>query len=219
MKHLIDMIGRQYGLLTVISRSPGFYERPKWTCRCSCGKSVDIDGRDLRKGNRTSCGCSFKGRPKHFMAKSPIYRSWSTMIQRCTNPDNSHYDRYGGRGIQVCERWMNFRNFYEDMGDRPDGYSLDRINNSGPYCKENCRWATSKQQGRNRRTNKFYCFKSKTKTWAEWAEQSLVSPGTLRWRVIKLGWDFEVALRTPVLRAAERPRDPLTGKLLGDRGH
>lgn len=91
---------------------------------------------------------------KHGRCGTPEYQSWHHMVQRCTNPNNDRYHSYGGRGIKVCKEWLQFKQFYADMGKRPKGYSIDRIDNNLGYFKENCRWATQTEQSRNRGLNK-----------------------------------------------------------------
>src|SRR6516225_5099073 len=106
-----------------------------WLCRCKCGKKTIVASRDLKTGNTRSCGCLFREGNKvihgqtRFYKVSPAYRSWASMIQRCTNSNVRCYDRYGGRGIKVCKRWLKFKNFFADMGAKKAGYSIDRINN------------------------------------------------------------------------------------------
>ena len=108
---------------------------------------------------------------KHGMARTPTYQSWMRMKVRCENKNDEHYERYGARGIKVCDRWQDFSKFHEDMGDRPQGKTLDRIDVNGDYSPENCRWATAKQQGRNRRNNKLLTIDGVTKCQSEWCEQ------------------------------------------------
>lgn len=134
---------------------------------------------------------------KHGAWRSPAYNSWDTMIQRCTNRNNSNYFRYGGRGITVCERWLDFRNFLEDMGKRPVGMTLDRIDNNGDYSPENCRWATRKEQAANR-NNSFYTLKGVTKSWADWFKHFGIKRSTFDQRVYCYKWSIEKALMTPV---------------------
>jgi hypothetical protein len=139
--------GTQIGKLTVVSSTGTFTTRKSewYLCVCECGEKRKFTDEQLLSKGISSCGCRID---------SPTYRSWRSMIQRCTNVELEDYKRYGGRGIRVCERWESFDSFLEDMGERPKGLTLDRINVNGNYEKENCRWATSKTQMRNRRNNK-----------------------------------------------------------------
>lgn len=127
------------------------------------------------------------------------YAIWSNIRARCRNQNNPNYAKYGARGIRVCARWeADFINFLEDMGRRPSAdHSIDRIDNSGDYTPENCRWATRKEQCRNRRSSKFLVFRGEEKTAAEWSEICGVSQGTLYQR-LKSGWSVEDALSKPV---------------------
>ena len=156
MMRLADMTGRTFGLLTVLGRSPNRppSKQAQWLCRCECGGEVVANGSNLRRGKTQSCGC---GRIKHGLAnKAPEYHVWEGIKQRCLNPDRAGYEYWGGRGITVCQRWMEFENFYADMGSRPGpGYSIERVDNDGNYEPGNCRWATASEQQRNtRRANR-----------------------------------------------------------------
>lgn len=133
----------------------------------------------------------------HGMHGTPTYESWHMMIQRCCNKRATDYKNYGGRGIQVCKRWRKFQNFFDDMGLRPGGTSLDRSDNNKGYAKANCRWATKIQQERNRRNNTLFVYKGKKLCVSEWCEILNIQPGTIHRRRM-YGWSYRDALFRPL---------------------
>ena len=162
----LDLIGQRFGRLIVISKAPVQDRNGKkiafWNCKCDCGKEISTQTHCLRRKKfpTKSCGC-YKNdlviarNYKHGYSGTSEYNIWCTMKERCFNPKYADYPDYGGRGITVCDRWKNsFEYFLEDMGLKPDGKSLDRLNNNGNYEKSNCRWASSNEQALNRRPKK-----------------------------------------------------------------
>ena len=162
---MLDLTNEKYGKLTVIEEviRVSKYER-RWKCKCECGNDTIVSQRNLRNGKTVSCGCFRleqlkKARTKHGFAKnksrSSEYNTWKTMIARCENPKSKSYKYYGAKGIKVCKSWKDFKNFYKDMGPKPNKkYSIDRIDNMKDYSPENCRWYPAKKQARNRSSNK-----------------------------------------------------------------
>jgi len=194
-----NLMGRRFGRLLVIKRAENRNRHVYWRCRCDCGNEVEVRGDALTRGPTVSCGCyQHDIATKHGMWQSPVYNIWRSMLTRCENPEMHAFDRYGGRGIKVCDRWHDFELFYDDMGPRPgDSYSLDRIDNNGDYCPDNCRWATKKQQSRNRCNNRIIEADGERRCISEWASIVGIKQGTLTQRLNR-GWTAEEAMTIPV---------------------
>lgn len=210
MSKFIDLTGQRFGRLTVVSRGPRVANQQTWIAACDCGRSSTPNGYALRRGLVSSCGCkkieNLRLGPKAVAAKGnrythPLFDVWQGMVRRCHDPKSHNYAEYGGRGISVCERWRSsFWLFVEDIGPRPDGSSIDRFpDNNGNYEPSNSRWASSQQQGRNRRTNRLLEFNGETLPVAVWAERIGIRHDIIRDR-LRYGWGIERALT-----AAPRP--------------
>jgi hypothetical protein len=198
-----SMIGQKFGSLTVIGigKSNGIKPVSIVPCKCDCGEEVFCASGHLIKGVACrKCGNLkiSKANSTHGQRKSPEYRVWVAMKNRCLNVKSSNWPNYGGRGISVCDEWKRFENFMSDMGQRPSlGHTIDRLDNSKGYSKENCRWATKAEQTRNRSISRKLTVKGETKTLGEWAEQYGMLYGTLQDRIYS-GWAHEDAVLTPI---------------------
>ncbi len=197
----VDLTGQKFGKLTVVSVASLGSGPTKFWCRCSCGNTKAVIGQNLRRGFSKSCGCTYKGRPSHRKTHSREYRAWTGMIQRCYNPNATNFEHYGGRGITVCKRWLDgtkdksgFTCFFEDMGPKPDGLSLDRKNNNLGYRPSNCRWATDKTQNGNRRGCVYVAFENARMTVAELARTTGVRYTTVLGR-LKNGMSVQAAIK------------------------
>jgi len=195
---LKDITGNKYSKLTVIEHLGVRGRRTHyWKCQCDCGKIIETSGDNLKRGKSKSCGCISKEcswNKTHGMSKTSEYTIWNSMKMRCVNSNSEAYSYYGGRGIKVCQRWMDsFENFYEDMGKRPDGMSIDRIDVNGDYCPENCRWTTNEEQSRNKRDNVYIEYDGKTKILSDWAKEINISVQSLYNRLTKYGYSVEEA--------------------------
>lgn len=196
------MVGDTFGRLLVIDRAGSDKNgNAKWKCVCECGEVTVVYGQSLRSGATTSCGCfNREAKPSattHGASHTSEYKAWFGMLQRCSNPRNEKWHRYGGRGISVCDRWKEYENFLADMGPRPPGMTIDRENNNGNYEPGNCRWATQKTQGNNRGNNRIFCIDGVDMTLSEASRKFGISKVTVRSR-LSYGWEADAAFKTPV---------------------
>lgn len=214
MPKFIDRTGVRFSRLVALH-----YEgNQRWRCRCDCGAELLVRIGALTTGNTRSCGCLAREillarSTKHGQASrkshTNLYRRWEHMKQRCSNPRDRDYPRYGAKGITVCDRWVRgdgtrsgFECFLADMGPPPNrAYSIDRIDVLGPYAPDNCRWATSTQQANNRRNTIYIEVDGVVKPCAEWCRQYGISKQTLRYRINVRGMTPRDAVTTPVSRA------------------
>ena len=212
---LIDLTGQVYGRLTVIKRvddyiSPSGDRKVQWLCKCKCGKEVIVTGNNLRKGNSKSCGCYnrellAKINLTHNASNTRLYHIWICMKDRCYNPKNKKYKDYGGRGIIICDEWINdfeaFANWAYDNGyienvSRGE-CTIDRIDVNGNYCQQNCRWVNQKVQTNNKRNNHYITYNGETHTVTEWNNILGYKKGVLSRRIFS-GWSIEDAFTKPV---------------------
>lgn len=196
MPKALDLTNQKFGRWTVISLSNSHKGKGRyWNCQCECGNEALVSGGTLRSGASKSCGCfKVEMQTSHGMYNTPEYRAWVDMKTRCLKEDHKSYHNYGGRGIKICNRWLeSFENFYSDMGNRPSNkHSLDRINNDSDYEPNNCRWTTSKEQNSNKRTNTAIEFNGEINTRTKWAEILGINHETIRFR-LSHGWEVKDA--------------------------
>ena len=197
-----DLAGKVFGKLTALRKCGlGPSRNVIWLCACECGKEMMAPADKLRFGRVGSCGCSrlieSRGR---FIPEKQI---WLGLIERCTNDKCPSWKNYGARGIKVCERWIaSFEAFFADMGRRPRGTTIDRINNNGNYEPSNCRWVNQGEQNNNRRGNVWIEFGGERLTCAQWDRKLGFTLATVRGRLHR-GWNHEKAITTP-----QKPRKP-----------
>lgn len=199
-----NYIGKKIHMLTVVGVSDKKPEDKRWKlrCKCECGGITEITPDQFNRGVVKSCGClrCRDGSKTDGKSNHPLYGIWNQMMLRCYNSKSRHYDRYGGRGISVCEEWHDFWNFVkwsDSVGGRPKGYEIDRIDNDGNYCPENCRWATRKRQNLNKSSNVVIEYGGKSQTLAEWCIETGISRSAMNHRY-RRGWSVERMLTTPV---------------------
>jgi len=214
----ICLIGKRFGRLLVVDdaqsirTNPGRNYRTRSKCVCDCGAVVLVCNQELRTGDTKSCGCflrdtlaevthghSPRGKPTR------TYICWAHIKARCFNPKDHHFPIYGGRGIAVCERWLNFENFLADMGEKPQGMTIERIDNNKDYEPGNCRWATTKEQNRNKRNNRIVTVRGVTGCLAALSEKFGVSTAIVRDR-LNYGWGAESAFFTPKKQLIPNPK-------------
>lgn len=176
-KPKLNLAGQKFGKLFAVERVVSDKGRTKFICTCDCGNQSTVAGSDLVSGNTTSCGCvkaktGLTSNLLHGGASgefSGAYRSWRSMKQRCLNPSSRGWSEYGAKGVKVCDRWLTYENFVSDMGERPEGYSLERLDVFGDYTPENCKWIPVQEQARNKRNTVRYLYEGKVVIQAELA--------------------------------------------------
>lgn len=197
-----NILFKRFSMLVVV----GFESdcgRRVWVCKCDCGNSTRVSpASKLTRGNTKSCGClrSMRAsqRGTHHKSKTAEYDTWIGIKKRCYNPSEPGYENYGARGITMCDEWRDdFEAFYRDMGCRPEGLSIDRIDNDKGYSKENCRWATREVQNTNKRSNRRITALGETRLLKEWAECTGINRTTLAYRLNELRWSPDRAMSTP----------------------
>lgn len=231
MPGAIDMLNQKVGRLLVIERAGSNKDgKAVWLCKCDCGNELKVIGKEMRTGHTLSCGCLRKETTsematKHGNCNHPLYRVWHGMINRCEKPKHKNYREYGARGIKVSLEWHKFEKFFADMVETYDIHikehgkintTLERVNNSADYSKDNCIWTTRKQQGNNTRRNRFITFNGETKTLAQWAESLGINYGTLSSRINRQGLTIEDAFTLSVgSMSSRKPKQTIGHKESG----
>jgi hypothetical protein len=222
MANYIDLMGRRFGRLTaqeLIVRGRKSY----WRCKCDCGKEKVIRQDTLTRNITHSCGCLQKEKvaesghknKKHGESSMRLFKIWTNMKTRCLNKNYNRYSDYGGRGIKICDNWLIYENFskWAKENGYQDNLSIDRIDVNGNYEPSNCRWATMKEQGNNKRTNHFIIFNGETLTIRQWEERYELPSGTIYTR-LNHGWSIERAIADPIISGPERMKNALKKQCL-----
>lgn len=193
MPRKIETIGKVFHRLTVIAEMPKTAGRRRVICNCECGKQINLDPRSLFGGHSKSCGCLQKEtlrdicaqRRTHGQSRSKEYNTWIHIKKRCTNRNSSKYPIYGGRGIKICDRWLDsFENFFKDMGKAPSSaHSIDRIDSNGNYEPSNCRWATIREQNLNKRNHRIVIYQKESMPLSEACRLAGVNYGSALYRI------------------------------------
>lgn len=217
-----DLTGQKFGRWTVLSLASrccinenGKKDGVRWRCQCDCGTISDSQlGSHIVYGKSVSCGCLrneilSERRKTHGMSETTEYYVWLSMKDRCKNPSNKRYYSHGARGVTVCDAWDDFQNFYNDVGPRPsDKHSIERVDNDGNYCPENCKWETDAAQANNKRNNVRLTYNGETKSLMQWCRHLNLSYSVVLARVSDRGWDTVRALETPCKPFVERVKPP-----------
>lgn len=188
-KTVIDLTGRKFSRLTISSFGGMKKGQALWRVRCECGTEKIVRGTNIKSGRTKSCGCYNKAVAgeqsiTHGLSRSPTYKTWSGMLQRCHNKNNSRFKDYGARNITVCERWEKFENFLQDMGPRPLGrLTIERIDNEQGYYPDNCRWATYLEQGQNTRKTRLLFHDGLTLSMSAWGRKKGILRATISRRL------------------------------------
>lgn len=202
----LELSGQRFGKLVAVR---SHYDSEKritlWECKCDCGNTCNVRANSLVHGRTKSCGClrkesNVQNKTKHGMAKTRIYNAWSSMKRRCYTTTNHNYSHYGKRGISVCDEWKeSFEEFYKwaISNGYDDKLSLDRIDNDGNYCPQNCRWASIKEQNNNRGVSINISYDGKTQNLSEWCKELNLPYSRVYQRIAKYGYTFEEAITEP----------------------
>ena len=202
---LIDLTNEVFGKLTVLYRAenriePSGRSKTYWKCKCECGVEKEVEASSLRSGTSKSCGCVNKERMgrlnlSHGSSNSFEYKTLVKIKERCYNSNSERYNSYGGRGIKVCDRWLeSFENFLEDMGERPEGYSIERINVDGNYEPENCKWIPLIEQHYNKQNTKFVEYNGNKVSLSKICKE-LRLPYKTTWKKLNKGITFETIIK------------------------
>lgn len=213
MRQELNITGKKFNFLIAIKRVGSYINHsPIWEFYCHCGRTVNRVKSTVISGKIRSCGCMNWKKEKDgyvFRSNHPLWETWVGMMRRCYVKTRRNYRFYGGRGITVCDRWKKFDEFALDMGERPKGMTLDRIDNSGNYSPENCRWASFRDQCKNRRSTNFIFHDGKKQCLQDWANEKRINATTIYTRIHKYGWSGKDALETPVRKTKRNVAESL----------